>query len=217
MILFLPSIMPVDLMETIRLWSDRQPHRLTLAAPQPEPAEQKLDGLPAAIATKLREWMGGILARPDLARELQAARLSPPRLLQHRQGMSSHWRADAALFADADSMLRSDLMLRIALSPPEQYGGGLVQLEAPGGPRPIPMQAGDMLLHDSRLQSCLRPVHHGRRCDLVYRVESQVADPDRRQLLRDLSSAANGLAGSPAARLTTQIRERILRQWRDGG
>ena len=92
---------------------------------------------------------------------------------------------DRALMPVAGSpvTVRGDLSATLFLSQPEDYEGGVLEIEAPTGKQTVKLPAGDMVLYPSGALHRVTPVTKGARIASFFWVESFVSDPGRRALL----------------------------------
>lgn len=104
-------------------------------------------------------------------------------LSRYRPGMGYGLHVDEPMM----DKQRTDLSFTLFLSPPEDYEGGELVIEEPGGERPIKLGAGDLVLYPSGSLHRVAPVTGGERRTAVGWVRSQVRDPAAREVLFDLA------------------------------
>jgi PKHD-type hydroxylase len=88
---------------------------------------------------------------------------------------------------------RSDLSFTIALSGPDDYQGGELVLESPGGEEAFRLPAGHALVYPSTLLHRVEPVTSGERLVAVGWIESRIRHADQRELLFELDMAGRAL------------------------
>lgn len=114
------------------------------------------------------------------------AQYSP--LLISRTGEGGGYGAhiDNALMGKGSSRMRTDLSYTLFLSAPDNYEGGALALDLPGGVQLLKPNAGDLVLYPSTLIHEVQTVTNGERLAAVGWVQSDVRDPSHRQILFDL-------------------------------
>ena len=137
--------------------------------------------------------------------------------------MLSRYEPDMAYGAHVDDPImagaRIDVSFTIALSPPDAYEGGALEIDLPGGPRAFRPAAGAMVAYPANTLHRVASVTSGVRLAIVGWAESRLRDPARRELLLDMDRAVQALqTGSDPARaleLMLKARSNLFRMWMD--
>ncbi|MCP9935168.1 Fe2+-dependent dioxygenase [Cyanobium sp. Candia 9D4] len=112
---------------------------------------------------------------------------------------------------------RSDLSFTLFLSEPEQYDGGALVLEDPGGESALRLPAGHALVYPSSLLHRVDPVTRGERLVALGWIQSRVRRSDRRELLFELDTARRSLYQKQGKDeifdLLTRSYTNLLRMW----
>ena len=113
--------------------------------------------------------------------------------------------------------MRSDLSFTLFLSDPHSYEGGELSLELPGGVQKLKPIAGDMVLYPSTLIHQVEPVTDGERLVAVGWIQSEIRNPEHRQILLDLEQVRTTLRAkgqaSPELLVLDKAISNLLRQW----
>jgi len=148
------------------------------------------------------------------------SKIYPPRFNRYTGGGTYGMHVDRALMPVAGSpvTVRGDLSATLFLSQPEDYEGGVLEIEAPTGKQTVKLPAGDMVLYPSGALHRVTPVTGGARIASFFWVESFVSDPGRRALLFDLDQAIQGVtpltqADDPNLLKLTAVYHNLLRGW----
>jgi PKHD-type hydroxylase len=112
---------------------------------------------------------------------------------------------------------RSDLSFTLFLSEPDQYEGGDLVLEDPGGESAVRLPAGHALVYPSSLLHRVEPVTGGERLVAVGWIQSRIRRGDRRELLFELDTARRALFREQGKEeifdLLTRSYSNLLRMW----
>lgn len=115
--------------------------------------------------------------------------------------------------------IRTDLSATLFLSSPDEYNGGELIVEEPGGSQPMKLGAGDLLLYPATTVHRVAPVTRGARIASFFWIESMVRENDRRRQLFDLDMAIlelrNSVGDTPAVVRLTGCYHNLLRMWAD--
>lgn len=148
------------------------------------------------------------------------SKIYPPRFNRYAGGGTYGMHVDRALMPVAGSpvTVRGDLSATLFLSEPDEYEGGVLEIEAPIGKQTVKLAAGDMVLYPSGALHRVTPVTKGVRIASFFWVESFVGDPGRRALLFDLDQAIQGVtplmqADDPNLLKLTAVYHNLLRGW----
>ena len=88
---------------------------------------------------------------------------------------------------------RSDLSFTVFLSEPQDYEGGSLVLESPGGEESFRLPAGHAVVYPSTQLHRVEPVRAGERLVAVGWIESRIRTADQRELLFELDTARRAL------------------------
>lgn len=143
-------------------------------------------------------------------------RIAPPQVVRYgvSKGYGAH--VDVAYMALGRQMLRSDLSSTIFISDPAAYQGGELVIHLGTETVRIKGKAGDAVLYPSTTIHEVEPVIAGERMVMITFMESQIADPARRELLYTLNEvrALEGLKMDWANRVRLEyVAANLQRMW----
>lgn len=137
------------------------------------------------------------------------------RIMLNRYDVSMSYgaHADAAYMYN----VRTDVSFTLFLSPPDQYEGGELVIENPGGIDTIKLPAGGLVLYPSSSIHKVNEVARGSRIAAVGWVKSRVRSPEKRAILFEVERALSELlpyevTGATQDRLGN-LRNNLLRLW----
>ena len=147
-------------------------------------------------------------------------RIYPPRFNRYRDGGTYGAHIDSAILQLPGSGLnvRSDVSATLFLSEPEDYEGGVLEIESNTGLQRIKLPAGSMILYPSSTLHRVTPVLRGERVAAFFWIESLVADEHARTLLFDLDQSIQALtprlpAGDTQLVKLSGVYHNLLRRW----
>ncbi|WP_324805642.1 Fe2+-dependent dioxygenase [Sphingomonas sp. LY29] len=143
-------------------------------------------------------------------------RIAPPMLTRYQPGMHYGLHADAAFLNVGQTVVRSDLSCTVFLSDPSDYDGGALHVMLGDASLRFRLQPGEAIIYPSDTFHEVEPVTRGERLVAISFIESQIADPFRRNLLFDLNEVAalEGLSMQPENYSRLQlVQQRLLRHW----
>lgn len=181
--------------------------------------QQLQDG--SALATRLGQHILRRLAATPLFVSAALPRtIYPPKFNRYADGGEYGAHVDSALMflPDASRQMRTDLSATLFLAEPEEYEGGVLEVEGPFGVQQVKLAAGDMVLYPSSSLHRVTPVTRGARVASFFWIESLVADETERTLLFDLDQSVQQftpLVAPDDARLVqlTGVYHNLLRRW----
>lgn len=181
--------------------------------------EQIADG--SALSVRLGQTILRRLAETPLFISAALPKtIYPPKFNRYRDGGTYGAHVDSALmFLPGNSQqMRTDLSATLFLAEPEDYDGGVLEVEGPFGVQEVKLPAGDMVLYPSSSLHRVTPVTHGARVASFFWIESLVADEAERTLLFDLDQSVQQITPLLAAddlRLVqlTGVYHNLLRRW----
>lgn len=145
-------------------------------------------------------------------------KIAPPMLTRYQPGMAYGAHADAAFLNIGGSIIRSDVSCTIFLSDPASYEGGALHVRLGDASLRFRLKPGEAILYPSDTFHEVEAVTRGERLVAITFIQSQIADPFRRNLLFDLNEVAalEGLTMRPDnfARLQL-VQSNLLRHWAD--
>jgi PKHD-type hydroxylase len=180
-------------------------------------SNQQADGSSAAVEG-LRGRVEQAIAESALFQAAaRPARQSPVMFSRYMEGMSYGAHVDDAVMGRGPDRLRTDLSFTLFLSDPGDYDGGELVMETPAGEQTYKLPGGAMVLYPSSTLHRVSPVTRGERLAAVGWVQSQVRDPQQRELLFDLETARRRLfeqhGKSAEFDLVTKSLSNLLRMW----
>ncbi len=145
------------------------------------------------------------VARPKEFVKLLVSRYQP--------GMSYGRHVDDAIMGGK----RTDMSFTLFLSPPQEYDGGELMIEATDGDSEIKLQAGSLILYPTNALHQVMPVTRGERLAVVGWVRSYIRSPEQREVLFDLDQHIAALTHGGANRELTdrafKVRNTLTRMW----
>jgi PKHD-type hydroxylase len=128
--------------------------------------------------------------------------------------------ADSAFMGGARKQVRTDLSMTVFLSDPASYeGGGLELSYASGGQFTLKEPKGTMLFYPSGVLHQVLPVSQGRRIAFVGWIESQIQNPQHRDMLTEISTLCDDMMADPELALgglhtrAMNIKHNLFRMW----
>jgi PKHD-type hydroxylase len=146
-------------------------------------------------------------------------KIHPPRFNRYADGGTYGAHVDSALMRFGDGgMLRTDLSVTIFLSGPEEYDGGVLEIETGTGAQSVKLNAGDAILYLADSLHRVTPVTRGARLASFFWIESLVRDAGARALLFELDQAVQALTVQVGAAHAEVVRlsalyHNLLRRW----
>jgi len=139
-------------------------------------------------------------------------------LYQDRGFYGKH--ADSAFMGGARRQVRTDISLTIFLTDPESYDGGeLVMDYASGNRQSIKEAKGTLVFYPSGVMHQVLPVTRGRRVAFVGWIESQIQNPQHRDLLTEITTLCDDMMEDPKLALgdfhtrAMNIKHNLFRIW----
>lgn len=144
----------------------------------------------------------------------------PPKFNRYAGGGTYGAHVDSALMfvPGSGQQIRTDLSATLFLADPDEYDGGVLEVEGPFGVQEVKLAAGDMVLYPSTSLHRVTPVTRGARVAAFFWIESLVPDEGQRTLLFDLDQSIQQLtpslpADDPRLVQLTGVYHNLLRQW----
>ncbi len=124
----------------------------------------------------------------------------------------------AVRFVDHNEGVRTDLSCTLFLSEPDEYDGGVLEIEDSLPAHSVKLAAGDMVLYPASTLHGVTPVTRGKRICSFFWIESMVREGERRQLLHGMDLNLMRLRSTvgetdPAVVGLTSTYHNLLRMW----
>src|SRR3954468_14348180 len=116
--------------------------------------------------------------------------MAPPLLARYEPGMKYGQHSDAAFIQLGNRELRSDLSCTIFLSEPDSYEGGALAVRLGTRKVEFKLKPGSAVVYPSTTLHEVLPVTTGQRLVGITFLQSQIPDPELRELLYELDEVA---------------------------
>ncbi|KAA5930376.1 Fe2+-dependent dioxygenase [Pantoea sp. Bo_2] len=137
----------------------------------------------------------------------------PPMFSRYESGMEYGNHVDNSIMRG----VRTDVSVTIFLSDPDQYEGGQLVMDSPGGEREVKLPAGYAVTYPTTSLHRVAPVVSGERLAAVTWVRSFVRNAADRETLFDLDTARHRLfellGKTPEMDLLAKTQSNLLRRW----
>ncbi|MCJ0763795.1 Fe2+-dependent dioxygenase [Variovorax terrae] len=149
--------------------------------------------------------------------------ISPP-LFNRYGGAANHFgnHVDSAVryLRNGAGRVRTDISCTLFLTGPDDYEGGELVIEHPGGQQQVKLPAGHMVIYPGTSVHRVEPVTRGHRLASFFWIQSMVRSDEQRRLLFEMDTHLRQLRGSigetdPAVIGLTGTYHNLLRQWVD--
>lgn len=174
---------------------------------------QQLDAKHSAAKPLIDQVRQTLLQHPLFQAAARPHRVHTIRFNRYSDGMSYGRHTDNALM----NGFRSDISFTLFLSDPGSYEGGELVVEGVDSEQPYKLPAGSALLYPSSSLHRVEPVTSGVRWAAVGWVQSQIRDPNRREILFELDTARRSLfkqyGKTTEFDLITKSLTNLIRQW----
>jgi PKHD-type hydroxylase len=146
-------------------------------------------------------------------------RIRPVLFARYGAGRAYGPHVDDALMGldDKAGPVRTDVAVTVFLTPPEEYEGGELVMESPGGEQVFKLDAGSAVTYPATTLHRVAPVTRGERLVAVTWVQSLVRDPAAREVLFDLDIARRAIfereGKGTAFDLVSKSHANLLRRW----
>ncbi|MBL0337120.1 MAG: Fe2+-dependent dioxygenase [Chitinophagaceae bacterium] len=138
-----------------------------------------------------------------------------PIISKYGPGQYYGWHVDSPIMGNPP--MRTDLAMTIFLSDPATYEGGELVLQTASGAIAFKPAKGDAVLYPCQYLHCVNEVKSGERKAVVTWIQSNVASPEKRQILFDLNQIHAMLCQqnphSQEANLLLQTHSNLFRMW----
>ncbi|MFG6177790.1 Fe2+-dependent dioxygenase [Halomonas sp. THAF12] len=180
---------------------------------------EQADGRRPEIAERRQALAKALQANPLFQMAARPKRMKPLMFSRYREGMSYGNHVDDAVMATPQGAMRTDLSFTLFLNAPEEYDGGELLVDSTAGEQTYKLPAGALILYPSSTLHRVEPVTRGERLAAVGWVQSQVRDPQQREILFDLDTTrrqefdANGKTRT--FDMLSKSLANLLRMWAD--
>lgn len=146
-------------------------------------------------------------------------KIFPPLFNRYAGGQNFGTHVDNAVrqLAGTPFRIRTDLSCTLFFSEPEEYDGGVLNIEDVYGVQSVKLPAGSLVLYPSTSLHHVTPVTRGARVCSFFWLQSMIRQDAHRTLLFDLDTAIQRLAGDhaehPSLVQLTGVYHNLLRQW----
>ena len=228
MLITIEGLLPETVLDSVRkraaglTWQDGQASAgaVARAVKRNEQAD-----LSSRTGARLRqELLEAIRRHPVVSAAAWPKRFARPVLSRTSAGGGYGYHADNAVMAgdggEDGERVRADLSFTLFLSPPDDYDGGELVIEAPGQTQALKPEAGGLVLYPSTALHQVAPVSAGERLAFVGWIESRIRGAERREILFDLANTRHSLKAAldpqSAESLTlSRIQANLVRLWAD--
>ena len=149
-------------------------------------ANMQADSGTEVYKAMVRRVMAALQVHEEFKKHAMPRRILPPTFSRYGPGSYYRRHVDNAFMGPFPTM-RSDLSITIFLNDPEEYDGGMLSLETPFGSQQYRLTQGDAVLYPTFYPHAVTDITRGERQVVVTWVESLVRDPQKREILSDLS------------------------------
>ncbi|HMM78243.1 MAG TPA: Fe2+-dependent dioxygenase [Gammaproteobacteria bacterium] len=149
----------------------------------------------AARAGLVDEILRRLRATPRFIAAALPNRFYPPRFNRYGVGETYGAHVDGAVMRlpGSDGLVRTDLSATLFLSAPDEYDGGVLEVDTRFGVQEVKLEAGDLVLYPASSLHRVTPVTRGERIASFFWIQSMVRDTDARATLFDLDEAIQAL------------------------
>ena len=136
---------------------------------------------------------------------------------KHTMGNFYGWHVDSPMMGEPP--IRTDLAMTIFLSDPSTYEGGELILQAESGTTAFKPAKGDAVLYPCQYLHCVNEVKTGARLAAITWIQSNVKNPEQRQILFQLNQVHASLYAqaphAPETNMLLQTHSNLFRMWAD--
>lgn len=127
------------------------------------------------------------------------------------------WHVDSPMMGNPP--IRTDLAMTVFLSDPSTYEGGELLIQTGAGTVSMKPAKGDAVLYPCQFVHCVNEIKSGERLAAVTWIQSEVKDPQQRQLLYQLNQVHASLyqqaPNAGETNLLLQVHSNLFRMWAD--
>lgn len=177
---------------------------------QLEAGKEELEGIQKIISTTLKQSpLFNIAALPKTIYPMLVSKYTP--------GMQYGWHVDSPVMGNPP--IRTDLAMTIFLSDPGTYEGGELLIQSGSNIVSFKPSKGDAVLYPCQYLHCVNAVKSGERLAAVTWIQSNVKNPEQRQILYQLNQVHASLyqqaPNAAETNLLLQTHSNLFRMWAD--
>ncbi len=149
---------------------------------------EQADGRQPEVVALREELASALQRHPLFQMAARPRRMKPLMFSRYQEGMSYGNHVDDAIMATPQGAMRTDLSFTLFLNDPDSYEGGELLIDSTAGEQTYKLPAGALILYPSSTLHRVEPVIRGDRLAAVGWAQSQVRDPQQREILFDLDT-----------------------------
>ncbi|MFW3616874.1 Fe2+-dependent dioxygenase [Billgrantia antri] len=149
---------------------------------------EQADGRRPDIAELRQEAAKALQSHPLFQMAARPRRMKPLMFSRYQAGMAYGNHVDDAIMTTPQGAMRTDLSFTLFLNEPDSYEGGELLVDSTAGEQTYKLPAGAMILYPSSTLHRVEPVTRGERLAAVGWAQSQIRDPQQREILFDLDT-----------------------------
>ncbi|MDI5935281.1 Fe2+-dependent dioxygenase [Halomonas kalidii] len=180
---------------------------------------QQADSRQPEVAALRQALTAELQRHPLFQMAARPKRIKPLMFSRYEQGMSYGNHVDDAVMATPQGAMRSDLSFTLFLNDPDSYDGGELLIDSTAGEQTYKLPAGALILYPSSTLHRVEPVTRGQRLAAVGWTQSQVRDPQQREILFDLDTTRRQVFEESGKSRTFDMLSKslanLLRMWAD--
>lgn len=170
----------------------------------------------AAYAKSSQILAQALMTNPGFQEFTFVEKIAPPMMTRYEPDMHYGLHADAAMIPLPRERIRSDLSCTIFLSDPDDYDGGSLHIKLGEADIRFKGKPGWAVVYPSSTLHEVEPVTRGERHVAITFIQSQIADPVKRNLLYELNEVAalegNNMSFDNFTRLQA-VQSNLSRMW----
>lgn len=159
-----------------------------------------------------------LLSNEDFHNYAFPKQLAPPLTTRYEPGMHYGLHPDAAIMHIGNASIRSDLSCTLFLNEPDSYEGGALRIVQGTEELRFKGPVGSIVVYTSTTLHEVEQVTSGQRLVGLTFIQSQIADPARRELLYELNEVAalegNNMSPENFTRIQA-VQQNLHRRWAD--
>lgn len=149
---------------------------------------EQADGRQPEVIALREELASALQHHPLFQMAARPRHMKPLMFSRYKEGMSYGNHVDDAIMATPQGAMRTDLSFTLFLNDPASYEGGELLIDSTAGEQTYKLPAGALILYPSSTLHRVEPVTQGERLAAVGWAQSQVREPQQREILFDLDT-----------------------------